>query len=64
MLVFLSIVVVGFCLIAANVKSIANMIYIAFFFCLCPLQYTGTTIDDQVFCLNNGVILSRMLTLK
>ena len=33
----------------------ANMICLAFFFCLRPGEYTGTTTDDQAFCLDNLV---------
>ena len=32
-------------------KAIANMICVAFFFCLLPGEYTGTTTDDQAFAL-------------
>ena len=34
-------------------KAVANMICVAFFFCLCPGEYTGTTTDDQAFALND-----------
>ena len=34
-------------------KAIANMICIAFYFCLRPGEYTGTTTDDQAFALND-----------
>ena len=34
-------------------KAIANVICVAFFFCLCPDEYTGTTTDDQAFALND-----------
>lgn len=34
-------------------KAIANMICVAFFFCLRPGEYTGTTTDDQAFALND-----------
>jgi hypothetical protein len=34
-------------------ESIANMICIAFFFCLRPGEYTGTTTDDQAFSLDD-----------
>jgi hypothetical protein len=33
--------------------AIAHMICIAFFFCLCPGKYTGTTTDDQAFSLDD-----------
>lgn len=34
-------------------QAIANLVCIAFFFCLRPGEYTGTTTDDQAFCLND-----------
>ena len=34
-------------------QAIANMICIAFFFCLRPGEYTGTVTDDQAFALND-----------
>lgn len=34
-------------------EAIANMICIAFFFCLRPGEYTGTTTDDQAFSLED-----------
>ena len=37
----------------AERKAIANMICVAFFFCLHPGEYTGTTTDDQAFALND-----------
>ena len=33
--------------------TIAKLMCIAFFFCLCPGEYTGTTTDDQAFSLDN-----------
>lgn len=38
---------------SAERKAVANMICIAFFFCLRPGEYTGTTTDDQAFALND-----------
>ena len=37
--------------------SIANIICIAFFFFLCPGEYTGTNSDDATFTLDNAYIL-------
>ena len=37
-------------------KEIANMICVAFFFCICPGEYTETTPDDQAFALNNVIL--------
>ena len=34
-------------------KAVANMICVEFVFCLRPGEYTGTTIDDQAFALND-----------
>ena len=34
-------------------ELIANMIYIAFFYCMCPCKYTGTTSDKQAFALED-----------
>ena len=34
-------------------RAVANIMYIAFFFCLRPGEYIGTTTDDQVFSLND-----------
>ncbi|VEU39857.1 unnamed protein product, partial [Pseudo-nitzschia multistriata] len=34
-------------------QAVANMICIAFFFCLRPGEYTGTTSDDQAFSLDD-----------
>ena len=34
-------------------QAVANMICIAFYFCLRPGEYTGTTSDDQAFSLND-----------
>lgn len=39
----------------AERKAIANMICAAFFFCLRPGEYTGTTTDDQAFALEDVV---------
>ena len=39
--------------------AIANMICVAFFFCLRPGKYTGTTIDDQAFALNDIALFVR-----
>ena len=36
-------------------QDIANIFCIAFFFCLRPVEYTGTTSDDQLFSLLNDV---------
>ena len=46
--------------------AVANMICIAFFFCLRPVEYTGTTTDDQAFSLNDITLylLDRRLSLK
>eukprot|EP00536_Pseudo-nitzschia_multiseries_P017358 jgi/Psemu1/50546/gm1.50546_g len=38
---------------SAPSRAIANMICIAFFFCLQPGEYTGTTRDDQAFSLQD-----------
>ncbi len=56
--VILAVVAVGLRSTTAMAKSIANMICIAFFFCLRPGEYTGTTTDDQAFCLNDVVLYS------
>ena len=37
-------------------KAVANRMYIAFLFCLCPGEYTGTTIDDQAFALDDATL--------
>ncbi|VEU33676.1 unnamed protein product [Pseudo-nitzschia multistriata] len=37
----------------AERKAVANMMCIAFFFCLRPGEYTGTTTDDQAFTLDD-----------
>ena len=34
-------------------ESIANMICIAFFYCMRPGEYTGTTTDEQAFALED-----------
>ena len=34
-------------------EAVANMICIAFFYCMCPGEYTGTTTDDQAFALKD-----------
>jgi len=34
-------------------KAVANMIALAFFYCLRPGEYTGTTTDDQAFALQD-----------
>ena len=38
---------------SAERKAIANLICIAFYFCLRPGEYTGTTTDDQAFALDD-----------
>ena len=47
-------------------RAVANMICIAFYFCLRPGEYTGTTTDDQAFSLNDITLylLNRRLSLK
>ena len=40
-------------------RAVANMMCIIFFFCLCPGEYTGTTIDDQAFALNDAALFLR-----
>lgn len=37
-------------------KAVANMMCIAFFFCLRPGEYTGTTTDDQAFALEDVAV--------
>lgn len=37
----------------AERQAVANMICLAFFFCLRPGEYTGTTTDDQAFALDD-----------
>ena len=37
-------------------QAVSNMICIAFFFCLRPGEYTGTTTDDQAFALKDVVL--------
>ena len=32
-------------------RAVANMMYVDFFFCLCPGEYTWTTAYDQAFAL-------------
>ena len=46
--------------------AIANLMCIAFYFCLRPGEYTGTTTDDQAFSLNNVNLFvgGRRLSLK
>ena len=40
----------------AERKAVANMICLAFFFCLRPGEYTGTTTDDQAFAVDDVVL--------
>ena len=37
-------------------EAVANMICIAFFYCMRPSKYTGTTTDDQAFTLDDVTV--------